>query len=202
MLGVLRIKWSLRSTAIACALAALVIGELTAKSGGPGPPSAYFQPQTHAFGLLLGCALAVSTAPRWTRQLALPALIGIFAFMCIGPSAIHATYLRVSVPVVCVLTAVVLAGLEHEPPVGRVLGWAPIRRVGVISYGLYLYHQVMFSEVNEHVGGGRFVHIVVGVLVAIAVAEVSYRFYESPIRRYGRRLGRRVEADDDVAVSR
>jgi len=193
---------SLRGVAIACGIVALIIGEITAKSGGAGPAPAYFQPQTHAFGLLLGCALALTAVPSWTKRLPLPALAGIVALMCFGPSATHASYLRVSVPVVAVLTAAVLAGLEHQPPVGKVLGWAPIRRVGVISYGLYLYHQVLFSEVNTHVHGGRLVHIVVGVLVALAVAEISYRFYESPIRSYGRRLGKRVDSAEPAAVSR
>lgn len=202
MLMVVKRRWSLRATAIVCAAVALVAGEITAKSGGAGPATAYFQPQTHAFGLLAGCALAVTTTPRWTRHLSLPALVGIFAFMCVGPSAVHATYLRLSVPAICVLTVVVLAGLEHEAIIGSALAWVPIRRVGVISYGLYLYHQVLFSEVNKHVGGGRPLHIVAGVLVAIAVAEISYRFYESPIRGYGRRLGRRVEGEEEAAVSR
>jgi peptidoglycan/LPS O-acetylase OafA/YrhL len=177
-----------RTVAVAAGLVVLVLGEIFAKGGGPGPSLSYFQPQTHAFGLFAGCVLALSAPPRWTRHLALPCLAGIIALMVAGPSATDVNYLRICIPATGLLTVGMLAGLEHAPPIGQLLGWAPIRRIGVISYGLYLYHQLIFNLLDYHLHARRSVEIIVNVVVAIAVAEISYRFYESPIRSRGRRF--------------
>jgi peptidoglycan/LPS O-acetylase OafA/YrhL len=179
-----------RKVAVVAGLAVLVVGEVFARGGSPGPSTTYFQPQTHAFGLFAGCVLALSAPPRWTRHLTLPCLAAIIALMVAGPSATDVSYLRIGVPVTGLLTVGMLAGLEHEPLIGQLLGWAPIRRIGVISYGLYLYHQLIFNLLDYHLHVRRSVEIVLNVVVAIAVAEISYRFYESPIRSRGRRFRR------------
>jgi peptidoglycan/LPS O-acetylase OafA/YrhL len=67
-------------------------------------------------------------------------------------------------------------------------------RIGVISYGLYLYHQLIFNLLDYHLHARRWIEIVVNIVVALAVAEVSYRFCESPIRSRGRRFRRTSSA--------
>ena len=64
------------------------------------------------------------------------------------------------------------------------LAWGPIRRLGVISYGLYLYH--MFAR---HAGvaltdrldlAGPLDLFVATLLVSAIIAELSYRYFETP----------------------
>lgn len=176
-----------RAVALCSAVVALVIGEVTARAGHGGPATAYFQPQTHAFGLLVGCALALSRPGGWARWLTAPCLAGLVLLMTLGPSAASASFIRVGVPVACLFTVGLLAGLEHRSPAERLLGIAPLRRLGVISYGLYLYHLVVFAVVAHHLHAQHDVLMVVEVAAAVAVADLSYRFYEAPLRARGRR---------------
>jgi peptidoglycan/LPS O-acetylase OafA/YrhL len=63
-----------------------------------------------------------------------------------------------------------------------VLTWWPIRRVGVVSYGIYLYHLLVYwpvSRVLDRAG----VHSKYALFVCVAacswfVAELSYRYFE------------------------
>jgi peptidoglycan/LPS O-acetylase OafA/YrhL len=64
------------------------------------------------------------------------------------------------------------------------LTWRPLVHVGVISYGMYLYQLWVRHFAREasarlplQVPGGRLVLCLLGT---VAVAELSYRFYEAP----------------------
>ncbi len=74
------------------------------------------------------------------------------------------------------------------------LAWAPIERVGVVSYGIYLFHLFAIAGVEAalrrspmRVPGDVFV---LGTLVAWAIAEVSFRFFESPFLRLKERFAK------------
>jgi len=79
--------------------------------------------------------------------------------------------------------------IDRQTPVIRGLGVAPLRWLGTVSYGLYLWHWPVFIIIDQESTG--FSRPVVSVLrwsVSLALAAASFRFLESPIR-YGRRLG-------------
>jgi peptidoglycan/LPS O-acetylase OafA/YrhL len=67
----------------------------------------------------------------------------------------------------------------------RVLLW-----LGLISYGIYLWHQMIFTKlVQEHVNAGAFIHPYIGwwsaaMLGGIALATVSYYAMERPLMRF------------------
>jgi peptidoglycan/LPS O-acetylase OafA/YrhL len=201
----LRRRLSPQLLAYGLAVVALVLDEVFARNGIlGGPPDAYFQPQSHAFGLLIGCGLAVTTTPRWARHAAIPAIAGLVALAVLTPREYHISYLRFTVPAAALLTFALLAALEHSPaPVTQVLSWAPIRRIGVISYGLYLYNQLVFAVVAHYLTATHSVFVAVSAASALVAAEVSYRFYEAPIRRLGRRRvsGSRWTAQPSAATS-
>lgn len=68
----------------------------------------------------------------------------------------------------------------------RLLNFAPLRWVGERSYGLYLWHWPLAVVMHYLMGADRSPLVNVGVLVAtFAIAEMSYRWVETPIRRYG-----------------
>ena len=79
---------------------------------------------------------------------------------------------------------VILAATYSDRALGRALSWRPLVYVGVISYGLYLFHVPIF----DLVGPGRWGLegwwlFVVRLLLVFALAAVSFRFLEDPIRR-------------------
>jgi peptidoglycan/LPS O-acetylase OafA/YrhL len=83
--------------------------------------------------------------------------------------------------------------IREDSELNRLLGFRIIRRIGVISYGMYLYH--MFTIHAAKVALDR-AHVkfpaalfVLGLLLTIVSAELSYRFYEMPFLRLKDRLG-------------
>jgi len=66
----------------------------------------------------------------------------------------------------------------------RVLGWAPLRALGQVSYGLYLWHFPLFEWLDESstgISGARLVGLRLGVTLAVSV--VCYLAIEQPIRQ-------------------
>ena len=89
-----------------------------------------------------------------------------------------------------VLIACAVAGPSSL--VARALSVSPLRGVGTISYGLYLWHwpvNVVLTE--ERIPVGRWIHLV-QFAVTFAVAIVSYHLLEQPIRKRGIPFGRPV----------
>ncbi|HET9223278.1 MAG TPA: acyltransferase, partial [Roseiflexaceae bacterium] len=72
----------------------------------------------------------------------------------------------------------------------RVLGWGPLRWAGLRSYGIYLWHWPIFMvtrpQLDVSVDGLPLLALRVGA--TLAIAELSYRYVELPIRGGG--LGR------------
>lgn len=73
----------------------------------------------------------------------------------------------------------VLAALQ--PKGGAWLAWPPIRHVGKISYGLYIYHLfVPLLTAALGIDLGTLPMLAIHVALSIAVAEVSWRLIERP----------------------
>jgi len=76
--------------------------------------------------------------------------------------------------------------------VGALLANAPMRYLGDVSYGVFLYHLVVLDLVMRLLGNAVFTGQVVQVfpltvLGSVAVAAVSFRFLERPLIRLGHR---------------
>ncbi|HEX4219256.1 MAG TPA: acyltransferase family protein [Acidimicrobiales bacterium] len=87
---------------------------------------------------------------------------------------------------VALATAAVIASVVLMPtgPWGRVLSWTPLRFVGMISYGLYLWHWPVFVVLdNSRTGLVGWPLFALRVLVSFAVAVLSYYLVERPVRR-------------------
>jgi peptidoglycan/LPS O-acetylase OafA/YrhL len=96
-------------------------------------------------------------------------------------------------------TALVIAHAVVSPSsiLARFLGLAPLVWLGRISYGVYLWHWPLFTYVTADATGlSRWPLLVVRLLATVAVAVLSYRLIEQPIRRGAlvRLLPRRVPA--------
>ena len=82
---------------------------------------------------------------------------------------------------VSALAVVGAAGLRGGP-----LTWRPVRATGRWSFGIYLWHVPISMIVGAHVASAWWDAVITGV-VATAVAALSYRLVESPVRRRLRR---------------
>ena len=86
-----------------------------------------------------------------------------------------------------VLTLVVVAAaVAPSGPVRSLLSWAPLRRIGMVSYGAYLFHWPILLVLQQQTDMGPWSRLGVGLVLTFVAAELSHRVVEQPIRR-GRR---------------
>jgi peptidoglycan/LPS O-acetylase OafA/YrhL len=81
------------------------------------------------------------------------------------------------------LAAVVLVAATQPTAIARALSFAPLARLGTISYGVYLFHWPLFEWFDDRLRGTDHLMVVaVEVSVTIALAAVSHALLEMPIR--------------------
>lgn len=82
------------------------------------------------------------------------------------------------------ITAMVIAGLaQREGIAHRILSFEPFRLLGVISYGVYLFHWPIYLWIDEEATGLDPIPLLaVRVTVSLTVAVASYHLLEMPIR--------------------
>ncbi len=138
-------------------------------------------------GVMLALVLDHPTGYRWTSRVLghwlAPAIAGVLVLLaCNHPADDISGFPRMMIhlSLVAFLAACVTRERHVLAPVLRL--W-PIRRIGAVSYGIYLYHLLARHVVKA---GMKFAGIDSQVLFFLAtaagawmVAELSYRFYES-----------------------
>lgn len=81
---------------------------------------------------------------------------------------------------------VIYLGIHEKSVLTPVLGAAPLRGIGLISYSLYLWHWPLFAFF--HVVTGRGPHLIEAIpliIIAVALAYLSWRYVEGPFRKRG-----------------
>ena len=157
----------------------------------------YFGTDTHSMGLLLGAALATVWRPgALPRRVAGPAKVVLWSAAIAALVALFAIFHQVGEDstwlyrggffAVSGVTAVIIA-LACHPAIGfgTLLAVQPMRYIGERSYGLYLYHWPIFVVTRPGIDlpFDGLPAWIVRMGLTFAVAEVSYRFLEVPIRR-------------------
>ncbi len=88
---------------------------------------------------------------------------------------------------VCGIAAILVIATAVHPQrmlLGTTLSWRPICLLGIISYGVYLWHWPVDLVLDaDRTGISGWPLFFVQTAVAIGIAVVSYRFLERPIRR-------------------
>ncbi len=82
--------------------------------------------------------------------------------------------------------AVIIVAVTLHPgtTLGRALSWRPLVAVGLISYGLYLWHWPVFVWMSpDRMGFSGWGLTAARFAVAFGLAYASYRLIERPIRR-------------------
>ena len=166
---------------VAGAAAALAVHRFTAVAGW-GVARVWFGPDTQADALLAGCAVALGLRCRsqLAGRMALVGLVGLLG-LAVDGSPFTMRWL-VAATIVC--TAVLVPVLADH---GGWLAWAPLRAIGRRSYGLYLWGTPVSFLAYEMYGLRGATLLLVTFPVTFAVAEVTYRLVEVPLRRLGRR---------------
>ncbi len=151
---------------------------------------------THADGLIIGCALGVAfasgLAPRLFANVRAKEWVGLAAMVVLGALSLswyrNWSGLEAWAPTVWALAGAVLLGCVVGPETGlhlRLLDLAPVRRIGKVSYALYLWHlPVLFYGVRA-LGPGTSLWVTVPICwtVSYAFAEISFRFVETTAHR-------------------
>ena len=171
----------------------------------------YYGTDTRAFELLAGALFALWwSAPERIGPGRLPPavrealgaaglLASLVAWYVVGqtsPRLARGGFALQALATVAVLVAVTAPGV-----VSRVLGVRPLRAVGLVSYGLYVYHWPVFLVLDEaRTDLARLPLFVLRMVVTVGLALASYALLEQPIRR-GRALqGTSVRVVAPVAV--
>nr|WP_255669876.1 acyltransferase family protein [Aeromicrobium wangtongii] len=160
------------------------------------PDRVYYGTDTRAHELLIGSACAalllidervtqrVAAACRW---LAIPAVLVVVAAF-VGWDESRAFTFRGGLVIFSVLSAIVIVACWTRAPgrLTQVLGSTPMRSIGLISYGLYLWHWPVMVFLDEaRAGFGGVGLLLVQLALTAVVAAASYRWIEMPIRRNG-----------------
>ena len=157
----------------------------------------YFGTDTHSLGLFLGSALAVSWIPQnlsadiekraqdVVDAIGVVGLLGLIAaFLFIDES--NASLYRIAFPLAGIFGCLVIISLVH--PASRfapLISSAPFRWVGQRSYGIYIWHWVIFQVTRPSVDltGQSWALYLARVLLVLALADISLRWVEIPFRQ-------------------
>ncbi|AMT73564.1 hypothetical protein ABG82_04785 [Mycobacteroides immunogenum] len=99
---------------------------------------------------------------------------------------------------VVMVLAVAAVTLRENTLMHPVLCWRPLAFIGVISYGIYLMHMLCANVVRRVVHEDQGLALCAGTTVlVIAVAYVSFRYFETPLLRIKRRFESPAQRDAD-----
>jgi len=197
-----RTLWPLLWVAVAGSLASAVEMALLVHPG--ATTRVYFGTDTHAQSLLLGAAAAVAVAlwrqhrcagapgvvdqPGGRRLLGALALAGAVGTGLLWNqlSAQDLWTFQGGIGLAALASACLVVPLTLAPRclAARVLSWSPLRALGRISYGVYLWHypfDLWLTRADTGLVGWPLLGV--RTLVTLVVATTSYHLVELPVRR-------------------
>jgi peptidoglycan/LPS O-acetylase OafA/YrhL len=194
VVGVMTVAKASRKALFIVTIAGIVISTVSMALlySDANPSRAYYGTEARAHTLLVGCLLALILAnglevvPRLKRGLGAAGIVAfgivlvIFATASASPRLFHGGDLVFSILVAIVIAAAV-------QPVGVLrgfLGLAPLRFIGRISYGLYLWHWpvIVFVTTEETGVAGRKL-TVLRLAITFAITLASFYLLERPVLR-------------------
>jgi len=154
------------------------------------PPFAYFSLPTRAWQLALGGIVAF-TIPWWRKTLH---VAGAAVMGWVGLAMIVAAYVLVdgtlpypgvaaALPTVGAALVIAAGCVTSTRGVGALLGTAPMRAIGRVSYSWYLWHWPVLvlapAALGHKLGVGA---TIVAVALSLALAVLTMRYVENPVR--------------------
>ena len=196
-LGKNRIPFAALTIAAASGITLLIVSLSLDASNSSDVSHIYFGTDTHSIGLFLGAALAVSWIPQnFTTTLTKQAQnfidgVGVFGFIGILATFLFInesdpTLYKIAFPLAAIFGAAIIMSVVH--PASR---FAPILEnpvllwIGQRSYAIYLWHWIIFQVTRPKVdlAGQTWALYSLRILIVFALADISLRYVEIPIRR-------------------
>ena len=196
-LGKNRIPFAALTIAAASGITLLIVSLSLDASNSSDVSHIYFGTDTHSIGLFLGAALAVSWIPQnFTTTLTKQAQnfidgVGVFGFIGILSTFLFIdesdpTLYKIAFPLAAIFGAAIIMSVVH--PASR---FAPLLEnpvllwIGQRSYAIYLWHWIIFQVTRPTVdlAGQTWALYSLRILIVFALADISLRYVEVPIRR-------------------
>lgn len=164
---------------------------------GTDPSRVYYGTDTRAFAFLMGAALALvwssrklsaELPPRVRIALDVVGGTGLFVMLwMIWQTNEYETFLyRGGLLLFSLASTLVVAVLAHPASrLSKLFSKQPWRWLGVRSYGIYLWHYpvIIWTRPTVNTGGTDVLLALWQMVACIALAALSWRFIEEPIRR-------------------
>jgi peptidoglycan/LPS O-acetylase OafA/YrhL len=160
------------------------------------PSAVYFGTESHAQGLLIGCALAAAVPP-WRMSAGIPVSarrvlersgLAALAVVGIGLATLgfySAVTYRGGLLAIDLASGVLVLTVAHPATrLGLVLAKQPLRWIGLRSYSLYLWHWPIFMLTRPGVdlAATGWSVLLLRLGLTAGAAELSYRYIEQPWR--------------------
>ncbi|WP_176786636.1 acyltransferase [Thermoactinomyces sp. DSM 45892] len=199
-LGVIRKrKWMVMFILLGAFISALAMA-LLYQPGLLDQSRIYYGTDTRAFALLMGAALAfycpLQTIPEkiatFRRVRVIVTLLGVAGFitllwMILFTNEVDPFLYKGGMVLQCLATVALMMAIVYPSAkwFHRIWEWAPLRWLGIRSYGIYLWHfPILALPLPTILGGEEFaiVRAVIQVSIIIIIATFSWEFIEKPIR--------------------
>ena len=201
------------------ALTEMIYSQVMASAGYYNHNRTYFGTDTHSAGLIIGCALAFWISSRESIQLRTSAAMTLRAATWIGTIVLLAVFVFASgavpyeIAIATLASSLILLALVigAAPPVlDSLLSSKTAMWIGRRSYGLYLWHYIVYLSVgmaykhyiSAYAAPGLQVRNIgfdmadmAAVAASFIVAAASYRFIESPFLRLKSDLAAKRQAN-------
>jgi peptidoglycan/LPS O-acetylase OafA/YrhL len=185
-----------RTLAIVAGAAAVVSAVLMAVYAGSDIERAYLGTDSRLGSILIGAVVAVllhrpvlplqTEAARRALVTSAWTCAALLAVIWVAFDGNDMLLYRGGFTVHALAVAVIIVAITLHPGtvLGRALSWRPLVAIGLISYGLYLWHWPVFVWMNpDRMGFSGWGLTAVRFAVAFGLAYASYRLIERPIRR-------------------
>jgi len=163
------------------------------------PGIVYLRPWFRIDSIMIGCWLSVAISDdiwraRLTRIVTAISPAIVWMVLLAWTVAVRTIFPTAFLTVQTVLCVIVLGRLilSPTPKLSLIFGNPILRHLGRISYGLYLWQQLFVDNPNSHWGALQ--RFPINVLVALAIAELSYWLVEVRFLNWKERFSARGES--------
>lgn len=116
-------------------------------------------------------------------------LLSILSFLAL---CLSTEYLEFISPLFNISCAIIVGISATFPPI-PILGGPALSYVGKVSYGIYLLHMFVLYPIKHLISPNPFIVFLLGAPLSIAVAAVSYTYFEKPFLNLKQHFGSQVK---------